>query len=135
MMENTLLIPVTARDGWIHLDESHKRIIAAWCRNREGKKVSLRLSPHRKPRSTPQLRLYFGVVVEMIADYTNNSKEAVHDALKSMFLGPEIVQLGSKEIVRQPTTTTLSSERMTKYINDCVVFAHTELGLAIPLEV
>lgn len=133
MLENTLQIPVTVKDGWINLCDADKRLIQAWARNREGKRVTLRLSPHSKPRSNRQNRYLWGVVYSYIAAYTGHSTEDLHAVLRDQFLERRFIELAGKEVEVRKSTAELSASEFTAYVERIVAWSATELGLAIPL--
>lgn len=88
--------------------------------------------PFTKGRSNNQNSYLWGVVYQLIAEYTGHSTEELHEAFKHMFL-PRTTFLGDKEIIANKSTTELSTSEMEEYLMRIRVWAAQELGCSIPL--
>ena len=78
-------------------------------------------------RTDSQNKYYWGVVVKMIADYTGMDKDSTHDGLRQIFLKVEHEKLPTIK-----STAKLSTIEFAEYIEQCVIWAATFLGLVIP---
>ena len=97
---------------------------------KEGKRVSVDVKG--AIRSNAQNSYYFGVVVNILADYTGYTQEEMHSYLKRRFLAPHEVIIGDDSQTISPSTTKLSTEEFTAYIEAIRRWAAMDLGLSIP---
>lgn len=80
-----------------------------------------------------QNRYYWSVVVAEIAAFIGETSEDTHELLKAQFLpGRDIELLDGQTLKMPPTTTRLSIEQMTEYIETVRRWAASFLGLSIP---
>lgn len=86
-----------------------------------------------KPRSQSENKYYWAVVIKIISDETGNDPESVHNALKTLFLPREYVQIGEKEVETPKSTKDLTTSEMEDYLLRCRIFASEELSIQIPL--
>jgi hypothetical protein len=92
---------------------------------------SVTVDPYRKKRTNSQNNLYWKWI-SIVARETGNSKDDVHDAFKQMFCPPRVVKIGDDERSIY-TTTKLTTQEMTDYINAVYAYATSELGYLLPL--
>ncbi len=92
-----------------------------------------------KTRTNPQNRWLWGCIYPMILDGMNNlgwefvNTEEVHAAMGSMFLGKDVVNKHTAEIVHlSRSTRDLSTEEMTLYCETLRDFAREYLDIEIP---
>ncbi len=89
---------------------------ASHLRRLEGADVEIIVRKHRKKRSDPQNKYYWGVVVAILADHCGYDKpEEMHDALRIKFL--TIHQDGPLPTVR--STADLSTVEFEHYMLQC----------------
>src|SRR5574343_920409 len=101
----------------------------AVARNR-GYQVWVTVTRQQHLRSMSQSRYYWGVVCRDVADYVGESREDTHQLLKAMHLPKRTVELLEGQKLEMPgTTTTLTVEEMSEYIERCRVWAAQFLGL------
>jgi hypothetical protein len=94
-----------------------------------GKPVEVTVRKVRKQRSDRQSRYYWGVVVDMLAQFCGYDREAMHEALKWKFLRLE----ADSPLPTVRSTTDLSTKEFEDYL-DCVrTWAGADLGVNIPL--
>ena len=93
----------------------------------EGKDIDIIIRKHRKNRTIPQLRYYWGVCVAIPAKHFGYESEDMHNAFKFMFLLRD--EEGKPMTVR--STASLSTLEFTQYIENCRKFC-AEQGLFIP---
>ena len=99
----------------------------------QGREVWVTVRRQTHQRTMPQNRYYWSVVVSMIAGYIGESREQTHEYLKQMHLPKRDVELlDGRHLEMPPTTTTLDVEGMTEYIERCIRWAASFLGLVIP---
>lgn len=93
--------------------------------------LAVRVTVKRKRRSARANAYYWAVVVPMVADHTGFTEEETHEALKALHLGREVKDLAGREIVCTKSSATLDSKEFGEYVDRCIAFAATELGVAI----
>jgi hypothetical protein len=87
----------------------------------------------RKKRTDKQNRYYWGVVIDYIARQMGESdKDEVHKTLAMHFLGYEEQTYGGVSFQSTRSTTSLSTEEMTEYIETVRRWAAEFLALNIP---
>jgi len=80
-----------------------------------------------KPRSIPENKYYWSIVVGAISDATGHTPQETHEILKFKFLR---AVTGKFEFIR--STTDLSTVEFEKYLSEIRVFAAQELNCYIP---
>lgn len=101
----------------------------------EGEDVDVKVSKYRKSRSDGQNKYYWSHVVKMISDHTGYSKDETHSLLSSMFLKDHLDRNDGDVIKRYTvvrSTTSLTTEEMAIYIEQCKMWASQELNIYIP---
>jgi len=99
-------------------------------------KYLIEINKHNK-RSTQQNRYYFGIVVPLVRDGifnlgTDLTLAETHDFLKAEFNYTEIVS-SDGEVKRAPrSTTALSKEQFSEYIQRIQIFSAEFLNIYIP---
>jgi hypothetical protein len=92
---------------------------------------SITVEPWKKKRTLSQNALYFKWV-SIVANETGNSQDDVHEAFKQKFCPPRVVKIGDDERSIY-TTTKLTTQEMTDYINKVYAYVTSELGYLLPL--
>ncbi|MCR4307535.1 MAG: hypothetical protein NUV80_03170 [Candidatus Berkelbacteria bacterium] len=100
-----------------------------WLSTLEGQAVEIVVRKKRKQRSIPQNKFYWGIIVEMLSDFTGYNREEMHEALKQKFLGAEPDAHG---LVKIKSTTVLTTDEFVNYTNRVVMWAAQSLGVYIP---
>jgi hypothetical protein len=92
--------------------------LARW-KNRH---VTVTVSRYVKPKSLPQLALYFSQVVPPYADYCGYDPDEMHKELKRAYLVPQLVvsRLTGEEMKELPSLRDLNVEEMTAYLERCL---------------
>ena len=87
--------------------------------------------PYIKKRSNNQNRYYWGIVVDIISNYTGFTPEETHDILKHKFLAK---QKTFKDMVFYvpASTATLTTAESEKYFSSIREWASIELGCWVP---
>ncbi|MFA4990580.1 MAG: hypothetical protein WC579_01550 [Candidatus Paceibacterota bacterium] len=98
-------------------------------RKNEGRQVVIEIKRYypKKDRSAQQNRYMWGVVYQILSDFTGHSPEEIHEAMKYEFL----LEKGSKLKIPK-STTELSTIEMEDYLSKIREFASMELGVYIP---
>ena len=96
--------------------------------SRKDGEYKLSLKRSTKARSNQQNRYYWGVIIKMISEETGMFPDETHDALKWKFLRKSA---GRFETVH--STTRLSTNEFSEYIDKVIAFASTDLNMRIPL--
>ncbi len=125
-----LLVPVKA--GRLDPSEAQKATIGSFLATRDGKAVVVKLAKPVNSRSQRQNRFYWGVVLTTIAEATGNTTEDLHEHFKDRFLPRRFVTLAGKELEVAKTTTALSQDEFSKYLEQLAAFAASELGITLP---
>jgi len=100
----------------------------------EGKRVNILVTKFKKKRSLPQMRYYFGVVIEELLEpmgYRKDEKEKVHQIMKYKFLRT-IDDNGNEYVPTLSEITKVDTVRMGEYLDQIKIFAAQELGTYIP---
>lgn len=111
-----------------------------------GKRVDVLIRPHRKRRTSPQNRYYWGAVIPAIIqafiDFGHEglqvgsaeSAETIHEFLKGKFLdnGIEVGDVNSELIKLPSSTTRCSTSEFMDYIAMIQKWAAEFLGIVIP---
>ena len=84
------------------------------------------------PRSNPQNRYYFGVVLNLIADEIGHTPDECHEIFKAKFLPVKQIKVGGKIYHIPGSTKELMTVEMEEYIEKIRRFASINLSLAIP---
>ena len=80
--------------------------------------------------SDQQRSYYFGVVVDLLAKNSGDTKEDMHQILKRLFLSRKEERFG-RQILIAGSTRLLSKGEFAEYITKCINLA-TEFGVYIP---
>jgi hypothetical protein len=96
----------------------------------EGKPVEVVLRIHKSQRSTHQLRYYWGVIIELLAQHCGYTPEEMHESLKYLFLSDHEMDLN--ELVRIKSTAQLSTKEFADYIDRIVRWAAVKLEIYLP---
>jgi len=97
----------------------------------EGKTVFITVREQKNRRSLNLNSYYWAVVVNLVSQDTGYDKEEAHEVLKSMFLRTRY-QIKGIWVDGMKSTTKLSNQEMTEYIEEVKRFATSSLGLYIP---
>jgi len=100
----------------------------------EGQRVGTETKKFKKKRSLPQMRYYFGVVIEELLEpmgYRKDEKEKVHQIMKYKFLRT-IDDNGNEYVPTLSEITKVDTVRMGEYLDQIKIFAAQELGTYIP---
>lgn len=96
----------------------------------EGRRVELILRKKRSKRSDQQNKHYWGVIVEILADYCGYDPEEMHEALKIKFLSNH--QEDGRGLMRVGSTARLTTDEFIAYTNRIVRWAAEDLHIYIP---
>jgi hypothetical protein len=93
----------------------------------EGKRVCVIVDRETKKRSSGQNSYYWGVIIELISEWTGYTKDETHDMLRGMFLRKR--KEGLPDTIR--STTELSTVEMEEY-HESIRRWGAEQGVYIP---
>tara|TARA_Y100001973_G_C5135960_1_gene300313 strand:+ start:370 stop:762 length:393 start_codon:yes stop_codon:yes gene_type:complete len=94
----------------------------------EGKEISISVFKKKKNRSNPQNRYLWGVVYEIISDFTGYTREESHESMKNMFL--KVINDVLPDTIK--STAKLSTDEFETYTENVRRFWANEYGLYIP---
>lgn len=99
------------------------------------KPIKVTIEEHRKTRTLNQNALmwkWLTEVAELVSDYSGHTPEEVHEFMKARFLPEKLVEIGG-ETMSYRTTTKLTTEEMSAYMDRIYEFVTRELGLFLTL--
>lgn len=82
----------------------------------------------REKRSGAQNRLLWAIYTA-IADATGHTPEEIHEACKAMFLPPEVVKLGEREVLVSGSTAKRDVPEFSDYVERVQAWAQNEMGV------
>ena len=94
----------------------------------EGKRVEVIVRKETNTRTNQQNRYLWGIVYAIISDNTGYDPVQVHDAMKVKFASQHL----DNGLVITERTSKMTTERMTRYIDDIKRWAAEFLGCYIP---
>lgn len=106
-----------------------------------GKSIRIKIAKWTKPRSLPQNRYYFGVLIPQVIDalvengidrYDLNT-EVVHDMLKLKFLKKDLISEHGEVIEIVQNTSKLTTEEFSLYIDQIVRWCAETLSYVVYL--
>lgn len=106
-----------------------------------GKTIRIKVAKWTKPRSLPQNRYYFGALIQQVIDALVDNGinrdelnvEVVHDLLKMKFLKKELVSEHGEVIEIVQSTSKLTTEEFSIYIDDIVRWCAETLSYVVYL--
>jgi hypothetical protein len=102
-------------------------------RSLEGKNVQLTLGKVKELRTEQQMRYYFGVVVKLIADYTGDDIDTIHEFLKDKFAPKKTITVEKETRVVPGCTHDLFKDNFFEdYVDHIRQWAAQELQIVIP---
>ena len=125
---NDLKFSGTVRQGRIKYDTPAKYLV--FLASLEGKRIELTLQKERNNRTLSQNRLYWGVVVDILADYFGYTAEEMHSELKRKF-NPVHSKIDI-DTTFGGSTTKLSTVEFTEYMEKIKRWASIEYHVYIP---
>jgi hypothetical protein len=96
-----------------------------------GKVLRVTVEKWTKPRTLSQNSYYHAAVVATIAEDTGHSDREIHEILKGLFCPVRVLRVGDVEHQIR-STRLLNTVEMAGYIDQCIAWAATELGLMVP---
>lgn len=115
-------------------EATRKQVLGVLAKISLDKPLQVEWQTYRKRRSLNQNNLmwmWINDLVEKVSDDTGHTPQEIHEYFKGQFLTPKIIEvMGQKFEVR--TTTTLTTQEMTDYMNRIYAWA-CEQGYYLPL--
>jgi hypothetical protein len=96
-----------------------------------GKEVFVTIKEFKPNRSLNQNSYYWGIVIEILSDFTGYSRDEMHEVLKTKFLSYK-VKILHEEFVITKSTTSLTTQEFEDYLRLIREWAST-MGCYIPL--
>jgi hypothetical protein len=84
----------------------------------------------RAKRSNEQNALLWAVYTA-IASATGHTPEEIHEACKAMFLPPEVLKLGKREVTVSGSTAQRNVEEFSEYVTQVMAWASSEFGVYV----
>lgn len=98
---------------------------------KEGQDVTLSVSAYKKTRSL-KANSYYWLILTVIADSTGHTPDEIHETLKQLHLPKRFIKYGQKEVELPPTTSTLTTDEFSEYLEKIIAEA-TSLGINVPI--
>lgn len=92
------------------------------------KQWTIEITERRHKRNAQQNRLLWAIY-SAIAHATGHTTEEIHEACKAMFLPPQVVKLGTKELEVSASTARLEVPEFSEYVERVQSWAANELGV------
>lgn len=132
-MLNQTRFKATITKGKFIYDEPSKSVLAFKIKKLEGKEVWVSLSQKTKNRSNNQNAYYWGVVIQILVDWSgeDNVKDEnnqIHYYLSSLFLTDNL-----GKIPRIKSTTSLTTVEFEQYLEKVRQWAFSNFNVHIPL--
>lgn len=116
----------TVQENKLHIH--NRAMLDKYIARFNGSEVQVTIGKKQRNRSENENRYYWGVVVNILADYCGYMPQEMHEALKWKFLRKTD---GKLETVR--STASLSTNEFEEYLEKIRIWANTELSILIPL--
>ena len=103
----------------------------------EGQPVSITIERETNGRSTPQNSYLWGVVYKLLADFTGDDVESIHEEMKTRFLPKRVERVNQEtgeveELTVPGSTRKLTTTEFSEYVQKIQVWAASWLSLVIP---
>jgi hypothetical protein len=104
---------------------------------REGCEVEIEVTRRRASRSMQQNRYYWGVVIQMLSEYTGFVPDEMHDVLKAKFIPKKLALCDGNgevqdEFVLGGSTRKMNKNEFGEYVESIRRWAAETLDLVIP---
>ena len=127
-----VVVIAPSQGGKMQMSDWQRKAIADEIRRLDGQDVRMEVKKDIRGRTQRQNRYYWGVVLTYIAAETGHSTEEIHEVMKQKYLPRSHVLVGTEEHEVSKSTTVLSTEEFTAYIEQVRAFAAQELSILIP---
>lgn len=106
----------------------------------KGRHVTVTVSRYVKPKTNPQLAVYFMEsptnppgVLECWSEFTGYDRDEMHRELKMAFLAPVLAvsKLTGEEVEERPSLADLNAEQMSAYLERCMREGR-QMGIVFP---
>jgi hypothetical protein len=94
---------------------------------------NIRIERPKKSRSSGENKYFHGVILPMIALEVGDLEIDIKDELKAMFLGYTVENKFGIIVNKVKATSSLTTQEMEKFLDDCRYWAYHFLNLIIPL--
>jgi hypothetical protein len=98
-----------------------------------GQRVEVLVRLPKNKRSERQNRYYWGVVVQMLSEFTGHTPDEIHDHLKWRFLRVAADAANNRPLVTVRSTAALATAEFEKFLEDVRMWAGQALSVHIPL--
>lgn len=94
-----------------------------------GKKISVTIW---KPNRSNRANRYYWLCLTTISDHTGYTPNQIHEYFKKMFLEKNLIEVFGEYINDLPSTATLNSSEFSNYMQQIIVYSHTEIEVILP---
>jgi hypothetical protein len=113
--------------------EAHKMGLYKTMKHLKGLQI-VTIKKHRKKRSSPENRYYWGVIIKVLGDEFGYLPDEMHQVLKRLFLTYEKPNRATGEVeFFARSTTDLTTEQAEDYYEKIRIWALSEHSILIPL--
>jgi hypothetical protein len=105
-----------------------------WLESLEGEEVDCVIKKKQKPRSVPENKYYWAVIIGAVSDITGYTEDEAHEAMKLLFLRKKEAYRGDRKLPETVRSTTeLTTVEFENYLSSIRQWASAEFGYYIPL--
>ena len=97
----------------------------------EGKEVEIRIRERKNKRTNEQNSLYWKWI-EVISKSLGYTREEMHELIKYKFLKRSTIKKNGVEEVRLKSTTTLTVNEFSQFMNDIYFWSNNTLNISLP---
>lgn len=94
----------------------------------ENQYLVIDIEKRKNIRSNNQNAMYWGLILPTIANDLGYTSDELHSVFKRMFLPRKYITIKGKRKLVDPTTTKLTTQQFTEYIEKILVWSSQELG-------
>lgn len=121
-----LTFPAKVDDAGMLIPDDPRKWRATLLGRFRGKAVWIEIGRPKIKRSDAQNRYYWSCVVPIFSECSGYEKDEAHDLLKSKFLRVERVLPSGEIMERVRSTTELTVQEFTEYVERCVRFCDSQ---------
>jgi len=121
-----------AKFGCFLMDEWEQRKRQAYLEGLEGKDLEEILRKPSESKTNPQLAYFHGVICQLASETSGYTRKEVKGLLKGYYLTEYITAPDGKEIPWVPSLEDMKKDKMSKFIDDCIILCAKHWHCVIP---
>lgn len=120
------------QDGRLQLSAGKEEFARGMRSMKRRMKVEVIVREAKSRRSNAANRYYWGVVLKLIADYTGDDVNSIHEFVKMKFLRPREIRILGETFAAPASSSELDSQQFHEFVEQVRKFAATELSIETP---